>query len=142
MRKSLLTTMTLACGGASPKGALNAPARSAQSRVRVTSALRTPPRAAGAGRAPPGPAAVSGMIGRKGGAELELGDDLGVERLSQCHALVPALDAARYPAHEDDRLLRGLEQAGGGPHQLGRGGGDGRRLEAFDLDRRQRLGEL
>ena len=60
------------------------------------------------------------MIGRERGAELELGDDLGVERLGERDALVPALQAARHPAHQDDRILRRLEQRRGLRHQVGR----------------------
>ena len=52
-----------------------------------------------------GRAGMQRMIGREGGAELELGDDLGVERLGERDALVPALQAARHPAHEDERVL-------------------------------------
>ncbi len=52
------------------------------------------------------------------------------------------VQAARDPAHEDDRVLGRFEQCRGLRHQLGRGRGGGRRHEAGDLDRPERLGEL
>ena len=82
------------------------------------------------------------MIGREGGAELELGDDLGVDRLSERHALVPTFEAARHAAHQNDRALRRLEQLRGLAHQLRVSRRDGQGLIALDVDRRQLIGEL
>ena len=69
-------------------------------------------------------AGMQRMIGREAAADLEVGDDLGVERLRERDALVPAVEAARHPAHQDDRMLAPLEHRGGFLDQLGRRAGD------------------
>ena len=75
--------------------ALNTPARSTQSSARITSAFTAPPAPSGGSALPAGTPACSGWSVGKRGADLELGDDLGVERLGQRHALVPGFHAAR-----------------------------------------------
>ena len=82
------------------------------------------------------------MVGREAAADLEVADDLGVERFRERDALVPAVHAARHPPHQDDRVLRGLEHRGGLLDELGRRRWIGLRHEARGVDRRERLGEL
>ena len=64
-------------------------------------------------------AGVLRMIGREAAADLEIGDHLGVERLRERDALVPAVEAARDAADQHHRMLRRLEQRGGFFNQVG-----------------------
>src|SRR5712691_10024025 len=57
-------------------------------------------------------------------------------------AVVPALNAARHPPHEDDGVLGALEDARRLLDELGRRRGIGRRHEARGVDRRERLRQL
>ena len=86
---------------------------------------------------------VQRMIGRKGRADLEVGADLGAERLGERDARRPGLRVARQPAGEDQRMLGGaqhrdrLAHPPRGPGPATTGG-----MKRVDVDRRQRLGEL
>ena len=66
------------------------------------------------------------MIGRERRGNLLVGDDARAKPFGQRHARLPAFDAARHAAGQNDRRL-GIAQ------QLRRFGDDGRRRCAFDL---------
>ena len=82
------------------------------------------------------------VIGREGGGDLEIGDDLRAEPLGKFHARIPSLDGARAAAGEDERMLGVLEQACRLRDEAGVGGGGHRRHQPRRIDRRDRLGEL
>ena len=82
------------------------------------------------------------MIGREGGADLEVGADAGADGFRERDARVPGIEAARDAAGEDQRLLGVGEQVDRAAHRLRRGRLRDRRDEAGEVDRRQLLGEL
>ena len=58
-----------------------------------------------------GRSAMQRMIGRKGGADLEVGEHARAEQLCERDALVPTIHAAADAPDQDHRILRRLQQA-------------------------------
>ena len=82
---------------ASEAGALAAfsvPARSTQSRLRMTSAAASAAKALGVGREHRRRAEMQRMVGREARAAFEIGDDARAERFGELHARVPGVEAA------------------------------------------------
>src|SRR3977135_4422292 len=150
-RKSLLTTMTFALGWPSGKVTLKTPARSTQSRLRITSApneAHAPVGCAyrflgfGPKRSRTGWAGMQRVIGWEGGTELEFGDDFGVERFCERDAVVPSFNTAADAPHQDHGVFGRFQESGRLFHQLRTGCGDGLRLKALDVDWRKWFGKL
>ncbi len=87
-------------------------------------------------------AGVERMIGRETRADLEVGDDAGVERFGKRDAGIPRFLAAGGASSEDHDLLGRFQRCRRLVHQIGGRGGDDRRHVARSFDRRQRLDEL
>ena len=85
-------------GASTAPACLSVPARSTQSRLRMTSAARMRLQRFGRRRDEAGRAGMQRMIGGEGGADLDVGDDARAEPLGQRDARVPGLD---------DRATRG-----------------------------------
>ena len=63
------------------------------------------------------------MVGREAAADLEIGDALGVDRLRQRDAGIPAFDAAGDAADQHYRVLGRLEHGGRFLHLSGEADG-------------------
>ena len=84
-------------------------------------------------------AGVERVIGREAATDLEVADHFGIERLCERDTVVPAVDAARHAPHQDDGVVRGLEDRRRVLDEFGRRCGIGERHETGGLDRRERL---